>query len=71
MMLQACLGLRIHGDMAEVESHNPILPHGIDRLAVQRLSVAGDTIDLVFERLGSRVAVHSNSRGPRLKVSYG
>ncbi len=70
MMLQACLGLRIHGDAAEVEVHNPTLPIGIDRLSLDRLSVAGSTIDLTFERQGNRVAVHSNSRGPRLKVSY-
>jgi glycogen debranching enzyme len=71
MMLQACLGLTVRGDAGEVEIRNPILPIGIDRLTLERLNVGGETIDLTFERMGARIAVHSNSRGPRLRVSYG
>jgi hypothetical protein len=70
MMLQACLGLRVRGEAGEVEIRNPILPIGIDRLCIERLAVGGETIDLTFERQGTRVAVHSDSRGPRLRVSY-
>ncbi|MBW8813521.1 MAG: amylo-alpha-1,6-glucosidase [Caulobacterales bacterium] len=70
MMLQACLGLRLHGEAAEVEINNPTLPIGIDRLAIEGLQVGAGEIDLTFERQGSRVAVHSNSRGPRLRVCY-
>jgi glycogen debranching enzyme len=71
MMLQACLGLQIHGEAGEVEIRNPRLPIGIDHLSVERLVVGGQEIDLTFEQQGRRVAVQSNSRGPRLKVSYG
>ncbi len=71
MLLQACLGLSIVGETAEVEIRNPALPVGIDRLSVIGLEVGDGAIDLVFERQGSRVAVHSNSRGPRLRVRYG
>jgi glycogen debranching enzyme len=70
MMLQACLGLKVHGDAGEVEISNPTLPAGIDQFSIAALDVGGDTIDLTFERQGGRVAVHSNSRGPRLRVSY-
>jgi glycogen debranching enzyme len=70
MLLQACLGLNIHGEAAEVEIHNPTLPIGIDRFSIEGLKVGEGDIDLVFERQGGRVAVHSNSRGPRLRVSY-
>jgi len=70
MMTQACLGLKIHGDAGEVEICNPVLPVGIDRFSIERLTVNGDTIDLTFERQGGRIAVHSNSRGPRLRVRY-
>ena len=70
MLTQACLGLKIHGEAGEVEICNPMLPLGIDRFSIERLSVNGDTIDLTFERQGSRIAVHSNSRGPRLRVRY-
>jgi glycogen debranching enzyme len=71
MMLQACLGLSIVGETSEVEIRNPSLPVGIDRLSVVDLQVGDGAIDLIFERQGSRVAVHSNSRGPRLRVRYG
>jgi glycogen debranching enzyme len=71
MLLQACLGLSINGESAHVEIRNPTLPIGIDRLTVADLEVGDGAIDLTFERQGSRVAVHSNSRGPRLRVRYG
>jgi glycogen debranching enzyme len=71
MLLQACLGLSVHGAAAEVEIRNPTLPIGIDSLTISSLQVGDGDIDLVFERQGPRVAVHSNSRGPRLRVSYG
>ncbi|HKP79515.1 MAG TPA: glycogen debranching N-terminal domain-containing protein, partial [Phenylobacterium sp.] len=70
MLLQACLGLSISGESAEVEIRDPTLPIGIDRLTVADLEVGDGAIDLTFERQGSRVAVHSNSRGPRLRVRY-
>lgn len=70
MLLQACLGLRVHGELAEVEIHHPTLPLGIDRLSLYDLQVGAGSIDLTFERQDSRIAVHSNSRGPRLRVSY-
>ncbi|WP_296596195.1 amylo-alpha-1,6-glucosidase [Phenylobacterium sp.] len=71
MLLQACLGLSIQGETAEVEIRDPALPIGIDRLSVAGLEIGDGSIDLTFERQGSRVAVHSNSRGPRLRVRYG
>ncbi|HEX7885007.1 MAG TPA: glycogen debranching N-terminal domain-containing protein [Phenylobacterium sp.] len=70
MMLQACLGLSISGEGAEVEIRDPTLPIGIDRLTVTGLAVGDGDIDLTFERQGARVAVHSNSHGPRLRVRY-
>jgi glycogen debranching enzyme len=71
MMLQACLGLAVRGEIGEVEVRNPILPIGIDHILIERLKVGEETIDLTFERQANRIAVHSNSRGPRLRVSYG
>jgi len=70
MLLQGCLGLFISGEGSEVEIRDPALPIGIDRLTVSDLQVGDGAIDLTFERQGARVAVHSNSRGPRLRVRY-
>jgi hypothetical protein len=53
-----------------VEIRDPVLPVGIDRLSVSDLRVGDGAIDLIFERQGARVAVHSNSRGPSLRVRY-
>jgi len=71
MLLQACLGLSIDAESAHVEVRDPVLPTGIDRLSVTDLCIGDGAIDLVFERQGARVAVHSNSRGPSLRVRYG
>ncbi|MEW5684957.1 MAG: amylo-alpha-1,6-glucosidase [Pseudomonadota bacterium] len=71
MLLQAGLGLSISGESSEVEIRDPVLPIGIDRLSVGGLQIGDGSIDLIFERQGQRVAVHSNSRGPRLRVRYG
>ncbi|MDZ4375780.1 MAG: glycogen debranching N-terminal domain-containing protein [Phenylobacterium sp.] len=71
MLLQACLGVSIHGEAGEIEIRDPTLPVGIDRLSVTGLRVGDRGIDLTFERQGDHVAVHSKSRGPRLRVHYG
>lgn len=70
MLLQACLGLSIEGAASQVEIRDPVLPVGIDRLSVSNLRIGDGRIDLTFERQGDRVAVHSNSHGPRLRVRY-
>jgi glycogen debranching enzyme len=57
MMLQACLGLRIDGWSREVRIVRPRLPIGIDHLALRRLAVGAETIDLGFHRVGSDVVV--------------
>jgi len=71
MMIQACLGLHVNGAAEEVDIASPVLPVGIDSFTVEGLNVGGGAIDLTFERQGHRIAVHSNSRGPRLRVRYG
>ncbi|HEV2620487.1 MAG TPA: amylo-alpha-1,6-glucosidase [Frateuria sp.] len=54
MMLQACLGVEVDGRRGEVRIDRPSLPDGVDRLTLHRLDVGGDSIDLGFERIGSR-----------------
>jgi glycogen debranching enzyme len=59
MMLQACLGIRVDGAKGEIEIVDPRLPIGIDRLWVDGLRVGDSKIDLRFERVAGRVAVHA------------
>jgi hypothetical protein len=57
LMLQACLGLTIDAGRREVRVVRPFLPPGIDTLSVERLDVAGATVNLVFQRLDGSTVV--------------
>ena len=60
MILQACLGLRIDGWRGEIHVQQPQLPIGVDQLTIHRLMVAGESVDLTFQRFGDRVVVFSH-----------
>ena len=60
MILQACVGLRIDGWRGEIHVQQPQLPIGVDQLTIHRLMVAGESVDLTFQRLGDRVVVFSH-----------
>jgi glycogen debranching enzyme len=62
MMMQACLGLTIDAARKEVRLVRPALPEGVDRLTLERLSVAGAFVDLTFQRIGGGIAVIPGSR---------
>jgi glycogen debranching enzyme len=64
MMLQACLGLTIDGWRREIHVDRPQLPPGIERLTIRRLAVGDACVDLVFYKLGDRVAVYPDGRDP-------
>jgi len=57
LLLQACLGVRVDGERREVHVTRPILPIGVESLAVRGLSVTGAAIDLEFQRIGDEVVV--------------
>jgi glycogen debranching enzyme len=57
MMLQACLGLEIDGSAGTVRVTRPCLPHGLDRLVIERLKVGPGEVDLHAHRLDRRIAV--------------
>ncbi|HEY1449268.1 MAG TPA: glycogen debranching N-terminal domain-containing protein [Caulobacteraceae bacterium] len=57
MMLSACLGLRIDALRREVRLVRPRLPLGVERILIERLEVAGSTMDIEIHRLGERTAV--------------
>jgi glycogen debranching enzyme len=64
MMMQACLGISIDANRGEIVLVDPRLPIGIDRLAVERLRVGAQSVDLIFERQGDRVAVRAEGPVP-------
>jgi glycogen debranching enzyme len=72
MLLQACLGLTIDAQCGEVRIDRPELPGEIDLLQINGLTVAGASVDLVFQRSGGRVVASAPgavSDGLRVTVS--
>lgn len=58
MLLQACLGLSIDAARREVRLVRPVLPAGVDGLAIDDLEVGGARIGLRLQRLDGAVAVN-------------
>ena len=57
LLLQACLGVQVDGERREVHVTRPLLPIGVERLAIHDLPIDGAAIDLEFERIGDEVVV--------------
>jgi glycogen debranching enzyme len=64
MLLQACLGMRIDALRRVIDIERPELPGEIERLAINRLAIGDERVDLVFHRIGKRTAVSPASRVP-------
>ncbi|MEO8811562.1 MAG: amylo-alpha-1,6-glucosidase [Caulobacteraceae bacterium] len=65
MMIQACLGLAIDASRREVRIVRPTLPVGLDELSLEGLMVAGERVDIHFQRLGGRIAAIPGPRSSR------
>jgi glycogen debranching enzyme len=50
LLLQACLGLEIHGPEAQIAFTRPRLPAALGELRIHNLEVAGATVDLLLVR---------------------
>ena len=55
MLLQAALGIRIHGGQKEVHIDRPLLPESIESLRLRQLPVGDARIDIEFHRMGAEV----------------
>ena len=62
MVLQACLGIQVDALAGEVIIVDPRLPIGIDRLRLEGLRVGDEKLDILFERVGERIAVTTLGR---------
>jgi glycogen debranching enzyme len=61
-LLQACLGLTVHGVQKRVYLNSPVLPEFLDTVRVQGLKVGRGTLDLLFERHEKDVSVRIENR---------
>lgn len=50
LLLQSCLGLSIHVPEATVSFSYPILPHGVDEVRIEDLSVGAASLSLLIRR---------------------
>jgi glycogen debranching enzyme len=62
MLLQSALGIRIDGCNEEIHIERPVLPIGIESLAITDLKMCESSIDLEFHRLGTEVVVVPSKR---------
>jgi glycogen debranching enzyme len=66
MLMQACLGIRVDGWEKEITVERPRLPHGIDNLSLRHIQVGDVRVDVIFERVGDRVACYLDNRSEGL-----
>jgi glycogen debranching enzyme len=64
MLLQACLGIRIDAWRGEIHVDRPELPPDVERLRVQGIEIAGNAIDLQFERVEGRLGLLPDAQRP-------
>jgi glycogen debranching enzyme len=57
LIIQACLGLTVHGAQNRVVFERPCLPEGIPHLSIRGLRVGDSSVDLHFERQADTVRV--------------
>lgn len=69
LMLQAALGVQIDAIEGEVRIHDPILPHGLDRLTAEGLQIGEASLDLHFSRIDGHVVVSPRNRTGPLRVT--
>ena len=68
MMLQAALGVSIDAAVRTVSVDSPVLPAGVERLSLSRLSVGDASVTLDFTRVGDQVAVTPRDRRGDLRI---
>jgi glycogen debranching enzyme len=68
-ILQACLGLELRADGAEVCLHRPRLPPFIDWLRITGLGAPGPSCDLLLQRYERNVGVEVLRKDPDVRVS--
>jgi glycogen debranching enzyme len=57
LMLQACLGMSIHGAEERIRFSNPTLPQFLQEIKIDNLRVGKATVDLMIERHPQDVSV--------------
>lgn len=67
-ILEACLGISIQADRGRILFDRPFLPEGIPQLSIRNLRCGKGAVDLLLERRGESVLVHSESRHEEIEI---
>lgn len=67
-MLEACLGLSIDALASQVVFRHPQLPHGVETLRINGLTVGSASVDLSLHRYSGTVGLNVERREGRLSV---
>lgn len=68
MLLQACLGLSIRGDLARISFSYPLLPAFLREVHIRNLSVGKGSVDLVLHRYSQNVSIHIERREGNVEI---
>jgi glycogen debranching enzyme len=68
LLIQACLGLTVHGAHNRVVFNRPLLPEGIPQLSIRGLRVGDASVDLLFERQVDTVRVQVLEKQGEIEV---
>jgi len=68
LLLQACLGIKIHAPERKVSFAAPLLPPNLDEIRIESLRVGEARADLIFRRQGRDVWIEAERRRGDLEI---
>lgn len=68
LILEATLGISVQAERSRIVFDRPFLPEGISQLSMRNLRCGKATADLLLERRGDSVLIHSESRQGELEI---
>ncbi|HEV2401064.1 MAG TPA: amylo-alpha-1,6-glucosidase, partial [Candidatus Sulfotelmatobacter sp.] len=68
LILAGCLGITVDGERGRIVFDRPCLPEGIPQLSIRNLRCGDQKADLLLERRGESVLVHSETESKDLEI---
>lgn len=67
-ILEACLGISVDAVQRRIIFDRPYLPEGISQLCIRNLRCGKDSADLLLERRGDSVLIHSETKQEEVEI---
>ncbi|HVI80401.1 MAG TPA: hypothetical protein VM715_20055, partial [Candidatus Acidoferrum sp.] len=68
LILESCLGISVQSERSRIVFDHPFLPEGIPQLTIRNLRCGKYFADLLLERRGDSVLVHSENKQEELEI---